>query len=143
MHRLEEVDGVEFAELLRNLNAQDPARFPPLQRRHFDTGYWWLARGAESVIVGFAGMVPMVPFPRVGYLKRAYVSPEHRGHGLQLKFMRAREEKARALGWTKLVSECSSNPHSEANFGRTGYQRCDPEQLWGAPGSVFFEKVLE
>lgn len=139
-HQIEEIDGVAFAELLRNLNAQEPSRFPALQPRHFASGYWWLARAADRTIVGFAGLVPMVPFPGVGYLKRAYVSPAHRGRGLQREFMKVREARARQLGWGLLVSECADNPHSEANFRRAGYEQCEPEQSWGAAGSVYFVK---
>jgi hypothetical protein len=28
------------------------------------------------------------------------------------------------------------------NIARAGYARCDPEQRWGEPGSVYFVKTL-
>lgn len=143
-YSIAEVDGVVFADALRSFNALEPHRFPPLQARHFELGYWWLAHAPDGVPVGFAGLVPMTPFPGVGYLKRAYVSPDHRGHGLQLEFMAVREAKARLLGWTMLVSECAAdNVHSASNFLKAGFERCEPEQPWGESNAVFFIKRVE
>src|SRR5579859_4595208 len=140
---IREVDGETHSEVLRYLNAMEPERFPPLQDRHLAHGYWWLARTWERSIIGFAGLVPMTPFHGVGYLKRAFVVPTFRGQGLQLFFMRARENKARELGWTKLVSEVAvDNERSIANFLKAGFIQVEPEQKWGAPGSVYFVKRL-
>jgi GNAT superfamily N-acetyltransferase len=139
---IREVNGTATAEVLRYLNSKAPDRFPPLEPRHLEQGHWWLVRTWERSIVGFAGMVPMIPFQHTGYLKRAYILPEHRGKGLQIKLMRLREAKARDLGWTTLVGECSQNPPSEANFIKAGFEVCDPEQKWGAAGSIYFVKRL-
>ena len=35
------------------------------------------------------------------------------------------------------------NLHSQRNLERAGFSRCDPEQPWGPPGSVYFRKSLE
>ena len=120
---------------------KEPA-FPQLKTRHLADGLWWFAQVPDGTVIAFAGMVPMVPFDRVGYLKRAYVLPDHRGAGLQLKFLNLREEKARELGWRMLVSECKDNPPSQANFIRAGFERFDPEQPWGESGSIYFRKNL-
>jgi len=118
------------------------ATFPPLTDAHLDLGFWWFADNPFRA-VAFAGMVPFEPFPGVGYLKRAYVSPEARGHGLQQQFLRIREAKARSLGWTCLVSECAwDNAYSAANFVRAGFESCEPEQRWGAPDSLYWRKQL-
>lgn len=141
-YTIAEIDGTRAAEVLHYLNAQVP-EFPPLSDRHLTRGYWWLARTANKTIVGFAGLVAMEPFPACGYLKRAYVSPAHRGKGLQLKFLRLREAKAREIGWTMLVAECAAdNVDSAGNFIKAGFTTIDPEQAWGAPGSVYFSKRL-
>jgi len=142
---IREVGGTATAEVLRYLNALAPDRFPMLADHHLAQGYWWLARTWDRSIVGFAGMVPMAPFDvlGVGYLKRAYITQNHRGQGLQLKMLRLREERARALKWTMLVSECGAdNTPSQNNFIKAGFVRTTPEQCWGEPGSIYFVKRL-
>lgn len=135
-----EVDGETHAEALRYLNSLESDRFPPLEDYHFELGYWWLLKSDAGVLCGFAGMVPMDPFPGVGYLKRAYVSPDHRG-GLQLKMLNARIDKAKELGWHLLVSETTST-YAARNFELAGFESCQPEQPWGEPGSSYFVKRL-
>jgi GNAT superfamily N-acetyltransferase len=139
-----EVDSIDpnVAAVLHRFNSLVPETFPPLQSRHLLRGHWWLVHyGSE--LVAFAGMVPLEPFAGVGYLKRAYVLPQHRGHGLQLRLMYTREVKARRLGWRQLVSECGpGNARSAANFLKAGFEPCDPEQPWGMPGSRYFSKML-
>ena len=140
---IRETDGVAAAEVLHYLNAQAPDHFPPLEQRHLERGYWWLVRTWNRAIVGFAGMVPMTPFVDVGFMKRAYVEPAHRGNGLQFKLLRLREAKALEIGWHTLVSEISKdNSHSASNFIKAGFSVCNPEQIWGAPGSIYFVKRL-
>lgn len=138
-----QIDPMAHIDLLHYMNAFEPERFPELQSKHFARGFWWIAQEYDTnYCIAFAGLVPFDPFPGVGYLKRAYVLPQYRGQGLQLSFMRLRERKARELGWHMLVSECKDNPRSEDNFIRAGFKRCDPEQPWGEPGSVYFMKQL-
>ncbi len=138
MYELHEIDGMQFSETIRNLNSLIP-EWPPLQDRHLVNGYWWLVFRGGGEVVGFAGMVPMVPFPNVGYLKRCLVLD--RGHGLQYRLMKARELKAKQLGWTHLVTECrKDNTHSAANL-RKEFTQCDPEQPW-AFDSTFWVKTL-
>lgn len=141
-YRVMEVDGEEQAVTIHRLNGLAPETFPPLSPHHLTDGFWWIAYlNAEAV--AFAGMVEMIPFQNVAYLKRAYVLPDHRGHGLQSRFMTLREAKAKSLGWTHLVSECGADNHaSAANFSRAGFTRCDPEQVWGAPNSMYWIKLI-
>lgn len=136
-----EVDSLDpnVAAALHRFNSLAPETFPALQSRHLIRGHWWLVHLGEEP-VAFAGLDPI---PSVGYLKRAYVLPEHRGHGLQLRLMYTREVKARRLGWRQLVSECGpGNARSAANFLKAGFEPVDPEQPWGAPGSRYFSKTL-
>ncbi len=131
-------------ETIHRFNSLDPETFPPLTQDHLDYGFWWFAY-SEGEVVAFAGMVPNVPFDvhGVGYIKRAYVLPDHRGHGLQLRLLFTRELKARQLGWTMLVSECAgTNARSASNFQRAGYEQVFPEQPWGKPGSIYWAKQI-
>ena len=132
-----------IAKTIHGFNRLAPETFPVLSDRHLANGYWWLVYGPDVEPVGFAGMVPFEPFPMIGYLKRAFVMPEHRGHGLQSALMAARETKARRLGWTHLVSECSAdNTHSARNFAAAGFAQVEPEQRWGAENSIYWRKAL-
>ena len=138
-----EVDGYEpeIAEKLRAFNALDD-HFPALTPHHLENGFWWLVHLAGEA-AAFGGLVPFEPFPKTGYLKRAYVLPEHRGNGLQGRLLAIREQKARGLKWTHLVSECAStNAPSANNFIRAGFRVCEPEQRWGAPGSIYWVKEI-
>ena len=131
-----------IAALLHGFNALAPETFPALEPRHLTHGHWWIVYHS-GVPAAFAGLVPFEGFPRVGYLKRAYVMPKHRGHGLQRALLATREAKARHLGWTLLVSECSAeNAPSAKNFAAAGFTTFDPEQRWGAPNSIYWRKDL-
>jgi GNAT superfamily N-acetyltransferase len=141
---IREVDASDpnVAMKIRALNRRAPECFPELRRHHLHKGFWWFACHG-SKIVAFAGLVPFVPFPNIGYLKRAYVVPAARGNGLQRQFLREREQKARALGWMHLVSECNAgNIFSANNFLACGFDLCDPEQPWGPPDSIYWVKRL-
>lgn len=138
-YRFIETDGEAAAEVLRNMNAL--GRFPELTDLHLCDGWWWLLKDSAGTLCGFAGLLDLTPFPGVGYLKRAYVSPDHRGHGLQFKMIEARVEKARELGWHMVVAETTS-PYSARNLAAAGFEGCSPEQPWGEPGSLYFVKHL-
>jgi GNAT superfamily N-acetyltransferase len=137
---IREVSGLEHCDTIRSFNAMDGA-FPPLTHRHLELGYWFFAYWNE-IPVAFAGLVEMFPFPRVGYLKRCYVDPSHRGQGLQQKLLYHRELKAKELGWSCLVGEVrEENEFSNLNFEQCDYERVIPEQPW-ALDSVFWVKHL-
>ena len=149
MYEIREIDGILNRDIVESFNSLDPY-FPPLQDRHFISGFWWLAfltdhpdaLGDVEAAVAFAGLVPFEPCPGVGYLKRCFVMPGHYGHGIQFRMMAAREAKAKQLGWKALVSECrTDNAHSANNFRRAGFDVCQPEQPW-AKDSIFFRKTL-
>jgi GNAT superfamily N-acetyltransferase len=128
---------------IHRLNRMAPDIFPELEPRHLD-GVWWFAY-LDGEVVAFAGMVPNDPYDRfgVGYLKRAYVLPDHRGHGLQLRLLFAREAKAKQLGWTMLVSECGAlNGPSARSFVRAGFSQCFPEQPWAGSQALYWVKIL-
>ena len=136
------VDGIAHRHAIEYLNSLCPETFPALTVRHLQDGFWWLVYLGDDP-VGFAGMVPFVPFDGVWYLKRCYLKPSARGHNLQYRLMVARIAKAKNIGCKMLVSEClESNSFSARNFARAGFERCEPEQKWGAPDSIYWAKVL-
>ena len=139
MYEISEVDGILNRDAIERLNGLEPT-FPPLVSRHLTDGFWWLAYHPIGV-VAFAGMVPF-GIPGIGYLKRCYIAPAHRGHGLQYRLMTARIMKAQQLGWASLVSDChEDNEHSANNFRRAGFTQIFPDQPW-YPNSLFWAKSL-
>ena len=142
-YEIREVDSSDPAmiEIINAFNRCEPEIFPELQDRHFENGHWWLVYHGVTPIA-FAGLCPMEPFRGVAYFKRAWVSGDHVGHGLQLRLMFTREIRARQLGYTSIVSECAPDSHSIPNFRRAGFEMCSPEQPWGKPGAVYWVKHL-
>jgi GNAT superfamily N-acetyltransferase len=132
------VDGFEESDTLTELHGLtflDEAKLPS-----FEEGHWWLGY-RDHKPVAFAGLVPSV-FPNAGYFIRVGVVPEHAGHGLQLRFMRVLERRARANGWGMIVSDTTDNVRSANNFIRAGYRLFEPEVKWAFPFSLYWRKYL-
>src|SRR5690348_180707 len=117
-YRIREVNVFDddIADTIRDLNRTTDATFPKLSNPELEgyNCYWWLGYYGDEPIA-FSGLVPSRLYPDTGYLKRSGVLPKHRGHGLQLRFFRAREAKAKKVGWTALVSESTDRVHSANN----------------------------
>lgn len=144
-YRIREVDPTddEISETIHEFNREASPKFPKLIQDELEghNCFWWLAYCGKRA-VGFSGVVPSRLYPKAGYLKRSYVLPAHRGNGLQLRFFRARENKACKIGWTRLVSETViENVPSANNFIRAGYKLFEPESPW-ARESVYWTKRL-
>lgn len=144
-YRIREVDASEddIAEIIHEFNTTSDVKFPKLRDEELEghNCFWWLAYQNDEP-VAFAGLVPSQRYPNAGYLKRAGVIPKHRGNGLQLRFFRARERKARIVGWDTLVSETvTANVISANNFIRAGYLMFEPKEKW-ANDSIFWKKNL-
>lgn len=144
-YRIREVDAGddEIADFIHEMNRDALPKFPELMKSDLDGDncFWWLAY-KNKMPVGFTGVVPSRLYPNAGYLKRSYVAPEHRGHGLQLRFFRARENKARKIGWNMLISECTGVLHSANNFIRAGFEMFEPEDPWAFKDSLYWRKIL-
>jgi GNAT superfamily N-acetyltransferase len=144
VYRIREVDATddEIAEIIRSFNRETPD-FPDLTDAELDGFhcYWWLAY-LDKEPVGFAGMVPSQRYKNTGYLKRAGVTAAHRGRGLQLRLLKVRERKARSIGWTHLVSECTNTVYSANNFIRAGFRMFEPETRWAFENSMYWKKTI-
>lgn len=142
MYEIQEVDAKKYADEIKRFNGLFPKEFLPLKPRHLDSGFWWLVH-QEMKVIAFAGMVPFLPFPRVGYLKRAAVADGYRGQGIQAKLMELRLVRARAsTDWTHVVSECHvENTASANNFIKSGFMLVQAERPW-AKETMFWSKAL-
>jgi RimJ/RimL family protein N-acetyltransferase len=141
-YKITEVVGAEHADEIHRFNALFPDTFFPLKPRHLKDGYWWLVHHDEH-LVGFAGMVPFVPFYHAGYFKRGAILDGHRGKGLQRELMDLREVRARtSTDWTHLYSDClTSNVASANNFIRAGFMLVEVERPW-EQDALFWRKQL-
>jgi GNAT superfamily N-acetyltransferase len=143
-YRIKEVDAThgDIADTLRELNGTQP-QWPKLSNPELDGEdcYWWMAF-LDKDVVGFAGIVPSLYTPCSGYFKRVLVLPGHQGHGLQMRFMRTLERKAKAIGWEQIVSETTDTIYSANNFIRCGYHIYDPKPRWAFQNSIYWRKYL-
>lgn len=140
-YRIREVDGAddEIAETLLEL---DTAIFGDTAPRiKPEEGYWWAAYHGKE-IVAYAGMSPSLAVPDAGYLDRCGVMPDHRGHRLQARLLRVRENKARKLGWTCIRTDTTSNPPSSNSLIRAGYKIFTPRIPWAFNHTIYWKKEL-
>jgi GNAT superfamily N-acetyltransferase len=141
MYRVREVDShdEDVADTLAELHQLtffDRARVP-----RFDHGHWWLAfDGAEPV--AFAGLVPSTHVDSAGYFCRVGVLGRHCGRRLQLRLMRALENRARRNGWHSIVSDTTDNIASANNFIRAGYRLYQPQAPWAWPHTLYWRKNM-
>jgi len=144
VYRIREVDASyeEIAEIIQEFNKAEE-QWPLLTDNELYGLHcsWWLAYFKREP-VAFAGVVPSRLYHDTGYLKRSYVMPYHRGHGLQLRFFRVREKKARSIGWKTLISETTDALHSANNFIRAGYRLFEPKERWAFERSLYWKKTL-
>lgn len=141
-YRIREVDASdeEVTEHIHLFNRQTKD-FPELTEEELDIGHWWLAY-LDKEPVGFAGLMPSKQYHGVGYFKRAGIDPKHRGNGLQIRLMRVRIHKARKLGYTHIVSECTGTPYSANNFIRAGFKIYQPRKPWAFKESIYWILAL-
>jgi GNAT superfamily N-acetyltransferase len=142
-YRVREVDtsDEEIAQELRDLQQITFGNSAPLVDPEAG-GWWWIAY-KEDVSVGFAQLVQSTYGPEYGYLKRSGVADKYRGHGLQLRLIRAREQRAKRNGWQWLISETTDNPPSANNLIRAGFKIFEPAHgRWAFNHSIYWRKQI-
>lgn len=105
-------------------------------------GHWWLAYSASKEPVAFAGIVPAFSFDNGGYLVRSGVLPSHRGHGLQKRLLKVREQKAKRNGWNIVVTDTTYNLASSNSLISCGYRLFKPARPWAFPESLYWRKAV-
>jgi GNAT superfamily N-acetyltransferase len=144
VYRINEVDGAdeEYADILRELH--EAVFLDSAPQIDPERGHWWLAYAIDErrELAGFCGLTPTFADPAIGYLKRAGVLRPHRGQGLQRRFVRVREAKARRLGMHSIITDTSDNPSSANNLISCGYRMYSPEHPWGFTHTCYWTKTL-
>lgn len=144
-YRVREVDGHddEIAETLKELHKETFGSTAP--QIDPERGFWWLCYFTEdNTPVAFAGLEPSHRYLQTGYLCRSGVLEGHRGKGLQVRLLRAREAKARKLGWILLRTDTTCNPPSANSLIKAGYKLFEPTHPWGpSKESLYWRKELK
>lgn len=139
MYRIREVDGEDEHEALTELHR---ATFTDGERvADFTSGYWWVATHNDTP-VAFIGVVESPRARQVGYFNRVGVLPDHRGKRLQRRLMRAMEQKAKKIGWKKIITDTRHNPSSANNIIAAGYKMFSPIDAWGHIDACYWTKDL-
>jgi len=107
-----------------------------------DHGYWWIAT-KDGVDCGFAGLVYSSRWSDCGYLVRCGVVADHRGFGLQKKFIRVRIRQAKALGLNWLITSTYDNPASANSLISCGFKMFNPTNTWMAKHTSYWRLKLE
>jgi GNAT superfamily N-acetyltransferase len=140
-YRVTAVDGEDedTADTLRELQERCFGDTAPLVPS--DKGWWWIASDGRE-LAGFCLLVPTSYNPAMGYLKRAGVLRPHRGQGLQRRFVRVRETKARKVGMLAMITDTTDNPSSANNLIACGYRLFTPDNPWGFAHTIYWRKDL-
>lgn len=138
--KIKEVDGTD-ASIQKELRKLHRRLFRADKLPEFGLGYWWIAY-CKGRPVGFTGMHKAKNIADGGYFIRSGVLLSYRGHGLQRKFIRVREKKARALGHTVLVTDTFQNIYSANNLIREGFTLYDPKVKWALIDALYWRKDL-
>lgn len=122
----------------------DEICFPADDRINPADSLWWIA-WHDKQPVAYAGLRLCRLEQNLGaaFLCRAGVIPGHRGRGLQKRLIRVREQAARKLAITELVTYCvSCNCSSINSLIACGYRTYWPATKWGAASAVYLRKAL-
>jgi N-acetylglutamate synthase-like GNAT family acetyltransferase len=94
-------------------------------RKESDHTKYWVAHCNEDV----AGCISLRPYPDLqaaAEIKRLYVRPDYRGHGIAQKLLAELEKSAAELGYEWLYLDTTDEMHlAQRLYQRSGYQLCE------------------
>ncbi len=143
-------DTPEAAALIARAEAELAERYPA-EHRHGLAVEGLLAQDARFFLAtheddpaGCGGYVVFAPAAAAAELKRMYVAPRHRGHGIARRILDAIETAAKAEAVTTLYLETGTlQAEAMALYRTAGYRVRGPFGTYQeSPVSVFMEKNL-
>jgi putative acetyltransferase len=143
----ESPDQPDVIALIADLDAYQDTLYPPESRHTLDLAslrpnvLFAVARDSGGLAIGCGAIVL---YPEFGELKRMYVSPRGRGHGVAKKLMALLESRAADVDCKLLKLETGPYQHEAlALYASTGYERRGPfGDYTNDPLSVFMEKHI-
>ena len=138
----------EVLDLIAELDAYQAALYPPESNHGIDVEalsqpnvLFAVARDSEGRPVGCGAIVLQ---PTFGELKRMFVLPEHRGHGIAKAILAFLEAEALVKGCGLIRLETGINqPEALGLYARSGYARRGPFEGYASdPLSVFMERPI-
>jgi len=157
---VEPLSSAAAIELIAALNAELSARYPEPGATHFRLEQSEVSPGSGAFLVvrslgrpiGCGALrslrdpaLAAALGPNVGELKRMYVAPNVRGHGVGRALLDRLEAEARMLGLTRIVLETGTRQaEALALYSRAGYTRIEPygEYASSPETSICLEKIL-
>lgn len=104
--------------------------------------YCWIANcNTSGKPIGFCTLTDIGH--KIGFLSRAGVIRDYRGHNLQRRFIRIRERFAKKLGLEKVITYVHNKNYSSlANLIKCGYIIYEPEYDYAGKEFIYLMKVL-
>lgn len=97
----------------------------------------------DGVPVGCVGVRPFAPVPGCCEMKRLYVAPAARGHGLGRRLAQQSMAAARALGYTRMrLDTLPTMQDAQALYVALGFRDIPAYRHSPVPGTRFLEAVL-
>jgi drug/metabolite transporter (DMT)-like permease/GNAT superfamily N-acetyltransferase len=127
-------------ELRERMIGREPCRVETVASEYVEPGGTFLVLYHDGEPVGCGGVRGLGE--GVGEVKRMYIVPGARGHGLGKRLLGSLEDEARRLGYRKLRLDTAA-PLREAQqlYRRAGYREI-PDYNGNTAASVWFEKDL-
>jgi len=138
-YRIRAVDPIEYADVLAKFDRHFKDRLFPVKSDY--PSECWIAFYVDTPI-GYAALEPSQNYPLTGYLSRCGVLKDHRGHGLQRRFIRVRESGARRRGWQWTITDTIQNQHSANNLIAAGYEIFEPRKPWSVKNATYWRKYI-
>jgi putative acetyltransferase len=145
----------EVRTLISELDAELNAAYEPHQRhgldlaRIFQPGVVFFIACLDDQAVGCGGIAFDDAYPGIAEVKRMYVRPAARRHGVAATIVRRLEDEARTHGVPRVVLETGDAQQAALRFyERAGFNRCGAFGAYAAMPthrtirSVFFEKWI-
>lgn len=97
----------------------------------------------DGVPVGCVGVRPFAPVPGCCEMKRLYVAPAARGHGLGRRLAQQSMTAARALGYTRMrLDTLPAMRDAQALYETLGFREIPAYRHSPVPGTRYLEAVL-
>ena len=145
----EDPAGAEAQALIAALDTDILTRYPEQEKTHGINANTLLVGGGVFLVarlggkpVGCGAMRPLEP--GVGEVKRMYVRPEARGHGISRAILTRLEDWSRGRGYhTMRLETANRQPEAIGLYESTGYHRIPKYgEYKNEPRSLCFEKPI-